>query len=104
VSAPVRRVTRESTDVWVGPIAVSVTLNGTPVTSGIEFALVEKGARPVTADWGAPVANPDVVAGGVGVVVNAVTAYGSWGVWVRVTAGSAHEVIEPDLVLWIIRT
>jgi hypothetical protein len=105
VSAPTLRVTRESNDVFVGPLTITATADGLPVIDGsIKFAVVAKGSRPVTADWTDPVSNPDTAAGGIGVTLSAAADYGTVGVWVQVTAGDATEVLDPDSVAWIIRT
>jgi hypothetical protein len=53
------RIPRESRE-WVGPIAVTVTANGAPVSdANVEFAVLPLRTHPAEADWAAPVTDPD---------------------------------------------
>lgn len=62
-------------------VPVTVTLNGSPVTAGVEFAALPEGARPQEADW----KDADLLEGNAGVLISGLSAGYYW-VWVRVTA------------------
>jgi hypothetical protein len=103
--APIVRRPREDDDVFVGPLAVTVTADGTPVDdAAVSFAVLPHGQRPAVSDWQAPADNPDSGTGGVGVVLSAVSQAGLYGWWVKVTSSGAVEVLEPSDVAWVIRT
>lgn len=104
-SPPVWHVDRASDNLWVGPITVTVTADGSPVDpADILFALVEAPGRPdVDTVWTAPAADPDE-SGNIGVVLTPVACRARFGVWVQVTVNSTVDVIGPNLVGWIIRT
>ena len=66
---------------------VTVTVNGEPVTTGVEFSVVRDGQRPGT--WAAPM----TVDGAVGVRVNGFEP-GNWHVFARVTDAPEIPVIS----------
>jgi len=100
---PIWRVSRESSNVFIGPLSLTVTANGDPVDgAGVKFAVLPVDQRPDSADWTDPVDNPDGT--GIGVTVPAVTQPGIYGWWVQITAADAVEVLEPAAVAWIARS
>lgn len=62
-------------------VPLTVTVSGSAVTTGIEFAVLPEGARPQEADW----SNADLLEGASGVLISGLAAGYYW-VWVRVTA------------------
>lgn len=62
-------------------VPVAVTVGGTAVNTGVEFAVKPEGARPQVADW----ADADLLEGDTGVYISGLTP-GYYHVWVRVTA------------------
>jgi len=102
---PVWKFARESTNVFAGPLTLTVTANNTPVDNAdVKFAVLPAQQRPIDTDWTAPVANPDTGVGGVGVVLDAVSTAGLYGWWVQVTVSGAVDVLEPPEVAWVART
>lgn len=95
------RIPRESTE-WVGPVDVEKVVNatGTPVTEGVQFAVLLKGTRPDmtddSTDWGDPVNDPDGAEYGFGVMVDPVTDEATYGIWTRVASSPEDVVLEPD--------
>lgn len=97
------RIPRESRE-WVGPIVVTVTADGTPVSSAaVQFALLPQRVHPAEADWAAPVVDPDG-SGGIGVQANPVTSFQQLGIWCRVTDTPEAPVLDPSEVGYVIRT
>jgi hypothetical protein len=97
------RIPRESRE-WVGPIAVTVTANGAPVSdANVEFAVLPLRTHPAEADWAAPVTDPDG-SGGIGVQADPVTTFEQLGIWCRVTDTPEAPVLDPSEVGYVIRT
>lgn len=90
---------------WVGAIETNALLNGVPqpVTSGVQFAVVPKYARPADTDWTDPVPDPFGTSD-YGVSVTPVTAYTEYGVWARYVVGDSRITCEPRQVGYITRT
>lgn len=102
-STPQWVFSRECANLFVGPLDVTATVDGSPVDpADILFAILPAGQRPTDTDWTAPVANPD--GSGIGVIAQPVDAQGRYGWWVKVTVGAAVDVLEPEDVAWLIRT
>jgi len=96
-------VARECANLFLGPLTVTVTADGTPVDDAeLAFALLPYGQRPTDADWTAPAPNPD--GQGVGILAQPVTQIGRYGWWVKVTAGDTVDVLEPESVAWVVRS
>jgi hypothetical protein len=68
-------------------IPVAVTVAGTEVTSGIHFAVLPEGSRPITADWTVAY----VLEGNSGVLISGL-AKGYYHIWVKVTAAPETPV------------
>jgi hypothetical protein len=68
-------------------IPVTVTVDGTPVTTGVQFAVVADGVRPTT--FSAPV----TLSGKIGVLISGLAA-GNYRIWAQVTAAPETPVIE----------
>jgi hypothetical protein len=66
---------------------VAVTVNGTPVTTGVQFAIAAAGARPIT--WAAPV----TLNAQIGVMVENLQP-GVWHVWAQITSTPEIPVID----------
>lgn len=68
-------------------VPVTVTVNGSVVTAGVEFAVVQDGARPST--WSAATS----LSGSIGVLISGLTP-GQWNIWARVSASPETPVIN----------
>ena len=68
-------------------VPVTVTVGGTAVTTGIEFATLPEGARPQEADW----KDADLLEGNSGVLIDGLQPGYYW-VWVRVAAAPETPV------------
>ena len=66
---------------------VTVTIDGTPVTTGVTFAVVPAGTRPIT------FVTPTTLAGKIGVMITGMTV-GNWNVWAKVTSSPETPVID----------
>jgi hypothetical protein len=66
---------------------VTVTVNGTVVTTGVMFCLVPDGARPVT--W----VTPTTLSGAIGVMVTGLI-QGTWRIFAQVTSSPEVPVID----------
>jgi hypothetical protein len=66
---------------------ISITVDGSPVTSNVAVAVVADGARPVT--W----VTPTTLGGQIGVMVGTY-AVGPWRVWAQVTSNPEIPVID----------
>jgi hypothetical protein len=66
---------------------VSVSVNGTAVTTNVEFAITERDGRPAT--WGSAVS----LSGSIGVMVEALDP-GDYTVWAKVTSLPEVPVID----------
>jgi hypothetical protein len=66
---------------------VTVTLNGTPVTTGVKFAIAVPGARPAT------FSAPATLAGEIGVMVQGL-APGGYYIWAQITSSPETPVIR----------
>lgn len=67
-------------------IPVTVTVDGVPVTSGVEFAVTSGGARPTS--WAAPV----TIDGQIGVMTSQ-QPLGRYTVWARISSAPETPVI-----------
>lgn len=94
---------REATNIFVGPLTLTVVANGTPVSNAaVKFAVVPIGKRPADTDWAPPDGEPD--GDGIGVLLEPVDQPGRYGWWVQITVGDTVDVLEPVDVAWIDRT
>jgi hypothetical protein len=66
---------------------VTITVDGTPVTSGVTFCLAPDGTRPVT------FTTPAAVNGKIGVLVTGLTP-GAYRIWAKVTANPETPVLN----------
>lgn len=66
---------------------VTVTVDGAPVTTGVQFAVVESGARPTS--WTTPV----TLGGKIGVMVENLDP-GTWHVWAQITSDPETPVVD----------
>jgi hypothetical protein len=101
---PVWKFARESSNVFAGPLPLTVTADGSPVDDAdVRFAVIPTKQRPGSDDWTTPASNPDSGEGGIGVILGP-AGPGLYGWWVQITVGGAVEVLEPTAVAWIRRT
>jgi hypothetical protein len=102
--ASVWRVPREA-DVFVGPIAVTVTADGSPVDNAtVQFAVMTPStARPVEADWIDPILDPSDPTK-IGVWAPPVETEQRSGIWVRIPDSPETDVLDPSQVGWLVRT
>lgn len=68
-------------------VPVGVTVSGSPVASGVEFAVLPEGVRPTETDWAAA----DTLGSDTGLIL-AGKAPGYYWVWVRVDADTEQPV------------
>ena len=66
---------------------ITITVDGTPVTTGVTVALVANGTRPTT--W----VTPTTLAGKIGVMLTGLTP-GLYNVWAKVTSSPETPVID----------
>lgn len=67
---------------------IEVKVDGTVVTSGVEFGVTALGARP-PASWVAPTA----LSGKIGIMVSGY-AVGTWQVWAKVTSAPETPILD----------
>jgi len=70
---------------------VTVTVDGTPVTTGVQFCITAHGGRPVT--WVAPT----TLDGKIGVMVTGLTP-GLYDIWAQITSSPEIPVIDCGII------
>ena len=70
---------------------ITITVDGTPVTTGITVALVANGTRP--SEW----VTPTTLAGKIGVMLTGLTP-GLYNIWAKVTSSPETPVIDCGIV------
>lgn len=73
---------------------ITVTVNGTAVTTDVDFAVVASSARPLVADWVAAY----TLEGKIGVLIDTMDP-GTYEVWARVTSFPETPVLQAGQII-----